>query len=284
VPLLEAVVEESRAGPRLLVLSAGYERREWRAAALARHVLEWVEDFAMRPTEREELGTGRSVSMIERAMLATFGRRGGTAATAEVLLHAVCRQFFGSSTVIHKIFFKTAANDQVKGYDGVHVVHTASGEFQLWLGEAKFYQDIGDAIRSALADLRAHFTVEYVRSEFGVVADRIAHDHPHREELRQIMDPATSIEDVFDRVVVPVFCTYDSEATVKHEQHCDEYRSDVATEAVKALTQLKAGIDAITANNDVAVPADIRLFLLPLATKGDLVDALEARLNAWRAP
>lgn len=284
VQMLHPLYREDRANPRLLVLSAGYERRAWRAAGLARHVIEWVEDFAMRPAERANLGHGRSISMISRAMRATFGTRTGTSAAGEVLLHAICRQFFGASTVIHKIHFKSASNDQVKGYDAVHAVHAESGELQLWLGEAKFYSDIAGAISAALKDLRDHFQLEYVRSEFGVVADKIEPDHPHYDELVNLMDPATTVEDVFDRVVVPVFCTYDSDATVNHETHCAQYVSDVTTEAVKALEKLSAGVERLQHESGLDLPGDILLILLPLATKDELVEALREQLASWRTP
>ena len=85
-------------------------------------------------------------------MQSVFGTRsaGQGGVPGEILLHIVCRQVFGSDTVVNKVFFKTGVNDEVKGFDAVHIVDTPDG-LELWLGEAKFYTSRNDAIRDALA-------------------------------------------------------------------------------------------------------------------------------------
>src|SRR5262249_15805706 len=158
-----------------------------------------------------------------RAVEITFGNGNDRGAAAEILLHAVCRQFFGSDTVISKVFFKTASNDTYKGFDAVHCVHL-DGELQLWLGEAKFYSDLSKALASALRDLAGHFQVNYLRTEFSLIAPKIEDCHPHADALRALMHENTSLDTVFDRIVVPVLVAYDSPATASHDHVCDAYK------------------------------------------------------------
>ncbi len=274
VALLTATVEDPKISPSLLALTVDYEARVWRADALAKHLLDWVLDFALRREERENLSAGRALDAVRRAVRATFGNGRDRGVPGEILLHAVCRQHFGSDTVVNKVWFKTAVNDTYKGFDAVHCVHMGE-ELELWLGEAKFYRDLGSALRSALNDLEEHLERDYLRSEFALIADKIGDGHPHAKELRRLMHPNTSLDVVFDRVVVPVLVAYDSDAACAHNQISAQYHVDLEAEVRRAWTKFKNGLDS---NLSVA----IRLFLIPMATKQKLLDALDRELIAWR--
>ena len=223
VVLLTATVDRSRLDPPTIALTVDYENGTWRADALARHVLEWVLDFALLRSERATFTPGRAMEVTKRAVQATFGNGNDRGVPGEILLHAVCRQFYGSDTIINKVWFKSADNDTYKGFDAVHCIHGA-GELELWLGEAKFYRNLAQAIRSVLSDLEEHLTADYLRSEFAVVAGKIPEDHPHAAELQMLMHPNTSLDTVFQRIVIPVLIAYDSSATQSHSSLCDEYR------------------------------------------------------------
>lgn len=275
VALLDVCFDDADADPAVMALSVGYEARAWRADALARHVVEWVLDFALRPEERDRLPAGRVIALTRRAVRATFGNGNDRGVPGEILLHAVCRQFFGSDTVISKVVFKTADNDTYKGFDAVHCVHGPDDALELWLGEAKFYRGIRKAIAAALGDLEEHLQHDYLRNEFAIVADKIDESHPHAAELYRLMHPNTSLDEVFDRIVVPVLLTYDSAASAGHDRVCPEYLSAVEAEARRAWLRFRDGLDS-------DLPVTVRLFLVPLADKTALLDALDAQLAPWR--
>ena len=133
------------------------------------------------------------------------------------------------------MWFKTANNDTYKGFDGVHSVHTAR-HLELWLGEAKFYRDVDRAIREVVTELEDDLR-DYLRSEFALVASKIDDAHPHAEELRLLMHPSSSLDQVFDRIVVPILVTYDSASTLAHTKVCPEY--DAALEVEVRRVRLK---------------------------------------------
>jgi hypothetical protein len=273
VRLLNATVDNRVRQPSLLALTVDYELQAWRAGALARHVLEWVLDFALRYEERANFSPGRAMEALRRAVEITFGNGNDRGVPAEILLHAVCRQFFGSDTVISKVWFKTANNDTYKGFDAVHCVHL-DGELQLWLGEAKFYSDLNDALSSALSDLAEHFQVDYLRNEFNLIAPKIEDRHPHADDLRTLMHENTSLDTVFDRIVVPVLVAYDSSATASHDHVCDAYKTDLEAEALQALDKFSRGLNS-------SIPVTVKLILIPMATKAKLLEALKKELARW---
>lgn len=275
VALLDVCFNDNTCDPTVMALSVGYEARAWRAEALARHIVDWVLDFALRPEERDRLSAGRVMELTRRAVRATFGNGNDRGVPGEILLHAVCRQFFGSDTVISKVMFKTADNDTYKGFDGVHCVHGPDDSLELWLGEAKFYKGLRQAIRAALGDVDEHLRHDYLRNEFAIVADKIDDAHPHADELKRLMHPNTSLDEVFDRIVVPVLLTYDSQAAADHDRTRPAYLAAVETEARRAWLLFRDGLDT-------DLPVTVRLFLVPLANKAALLTALDAELAPWR--
>jgi hypothetical protein len=188
VALLTARFDGDSTSPALLTATVDYELGAWRAEALASHILDWVLDYALRRSERTHLPAGRAMEIARRAMKATFGNGADRGVPGEILLHAICRQFFGSDTVINKVWFKTANNDTYKGFDGVHAVHSGD-TLELWLGEAKFYRDADRAIRDVVSELQDHLDTDYLCAEFALVASKIGQDHPHGNELRRLMHP-----------------------------------------------------------------------------------------------
>jgi len=120
-----------------------------------------------------------------------------------------------------------------------------------------------------LSELDAHLAANYVRDEFALVVDKIDDDHPHAEELRRLMHPNTSLDDVFSRVCVPVLLTYDSDVTGAHEKVGEEYRSELEAELRRGWTRFKNQMDAR------GLPVAVRLILVPMATKRALLDALD---------
>ncbi len=274
-------------GLAVVTVGAGFELRTWRAAALARHIIEWVPDFALRPDEWATLNTGRVVEKLRRVYQATFGNGRDNGAPGEILLHAICRELYGSSTVVNKVVFKTSDNDTYKGFDGVHCVHSGAGGLELWLGEAKFKKNLTDALRSAAADIEAHFRMDYLRTEFAVVGRQVDDAHPHADEMRKLMHANTSLDEIFSKVVVPIFVTYESRATCDHHGVDDAYLRSLVGEAEAAARDLRRRIETIRAEQvrdgvpTAPMPVQVRLFLLPMTQKQLLLDELAKELASW---
>ena len=274
-------------GLPVISVGVGFELRKWRAGALAKHIMDWVPDFALRADERENLGVGRIMEKLRRAYKATFGNGRDIGAPGEILLHAICREFYGSSTLVNKVVFKTADNDTYKGFDGVHCVHSDAGGLELWLGEAKFKKNLVDALRAAAADIEAHFGVDYLRTEFALVSSKIDDRHPHAEEMRRLMHANTTLDRIFSKVVVPIFITYESKATCEHHDVDEAYVASLIGEAETAARNLRRRIEAIRVEqgkrgvSTVPLPVQVRLFLLPMTQKQALLDELTKELESW---
>jgi hypothetical protein len=273
-PLLEVLVHDTTLDPTLAALCAGYELGDWRAAQLADHLFEWLPEFALTFTERQRFADTTAVRLIKRAAHVVYAtdkyqRRGEF---GELLLHAVVRQVFNSKPAISKLFYKDSANDTVKGFDAVHVVPTED-RLELWLGEVKFYEDARRAVRDVVEELNAHTDKDYLRAEFALIINKIDDAWPYADRLKRLLDPTTSLDEVFDCLRVPVLLTYDSTVVSGHTSWADPYRT-LFEEEVRGVATDFAAKDLPNVS--------IHLLLVPLKQKRALVEALQQKLTAWQ--
>jgi hypothetical protein len=261
--------------PSFTGLCVGYERGAWRTSYLADHLMDWLPEFALSATECEQIGHHNATQMLRAAAKRVyesekFKNRGEF---GEVLLHAAIREVFDSLPAVSKIYYKSAANDTVKGFDAVHVVGPAD-DMELWLGEVKFYSDISRAIRDVLTEINAHTGTDYLRSEFALLLNKIDDRWPHAQNLRRLLQPEVSLDEVFARVCIAVLLTYDSSCVSSHSVCDAAYGRAFEAEIGRHYDAFSRG----------PLPSELRihLFLVPLASKSDVVLALDEKLKAWQ--
>jgi hypothetical protein len=232
-------------------------------------------DFVFSEAEQARLNSMSARRALRRAAellyhTPKYGRRGEF---GELLLHVVLRQYFNTSPAVRKIYFKDSPNDTVKGFDSVHVL-AFDNDLELWLGEVKFYSNLTAAISDVVAELHSHSGTDYLRKEFSLILNKLDQDFPHYTRLVRLLDPATSLDEVFTRMRIPVLLTYDSATTARHTSLCDQYLRDISDELADAHAKFAA--------KNSPPELQINLILIPLATKSDLLAALHGKLEGMQ--
>ncbi|XUD96264.1 Anti-bacteriophage protein A/HamA C-terminal domain-containing protein [Oleidesulfovibrio alaskensis] len=237
--------------------------------------MDWLPEFALKESELKGVDSANMVQMVRDAATAIyksekFHKRGEF---GELFLHMAKRQVFNSIPAVSKIYYKTARNDTVKGFDSVHVVEAEDG-LELWLGEVKFYKDLNSAVADVVKELQGHTQTDYLRDEFNLIMNKVDRDWEHYETMKRLMSKNTSLDEVFKRACIPVLLTYESEAICQCSVCDEEYKKlfiNEIREAYKLFSSKK-------------LPTDIRihLFLFPLASKPELIKALDKKLKLWQ--
>jgi hypothetical protein len=275
-PFLEVIVHEVEIDPSLTGLCAGFENNEWRCEQLASHLMEWLPEFALDWAELQELSSSNAVQLLRKAanIVYTTDKYSKRGEFGELLLHAAIRQVFDTIPAICKIYYKSSANETVKGFDAVHVVSTDE-QLELWLGEAKFYSDINSAITEVIKELEQHTQNDYLRSEFILITNKINPSLPHYDKLKKLIHPNTSLDTIFERTCIPVLLTYNSKTVGSYPDNKDCYIDEFKKEIEHYYESFKEKLlsDSLT----------IHLFLVPMEHKGKLVAALNERLKACQS-
>jgi hypothetical protein len=272
---LKARVHDLDLEPGLTGLCVGYEDKKWRCSQLVDHSMDWLPEFALKASELYGMGSHNCIDLIRNAARKIykskkFRNRGEF---GELLLHIAIRQVFDSIPAISKIYYKSARNDTVKGFDAVHVVATEN-EFELWLGEAKFYKNATKAIGEVVTEIAEHTDFDYLRDEFILISDKIDRTSDFAEELKELLSKNTSLDEVFARACIPVFITYDSDCVNSHVRTNKSYASEFAKEVRKVYRRF--------ARKELPMNIRVHLFLMPLSKKEELVEALNKKLKTWQ--
>lgn len=272
---LKVRVHDVAAKPSITGLCVGYEREDWRASQFASHIIEWLPEFALKHSELTGINSGNAVQMIRDAAKRVYQSKkfASRGEFGELFLHAAIREVFDSHPAISKIYYKTARNDTVKGFDAVHVVGPA-GALELWLGEAKFYSDIGRAVRDVVKELASHTDVDYLRDEFLLIKGKIDPSWPHAKALEDLLAENMSLDEVFSSACIAVLLTYDSVCLSSHSKCDTAYEAAFAAEIRKH--------HAMFAGRKLPKDVTIHLILLPLNTKQRLLSELDSKLRAWQ--
>ena len=261
--------------PRLHGVCAGYESGKWRADDLSRYLMDWLPEFSLSYSERKSINDTNSVAQVRKAAQVVYDtdkyeKRGEF---GELLLHALMREAIGTQPAISKIFFKDSINATVKGFDAVHVLDTPKG-LELWLGEVKFYTSITKAIADVVPELEAHFKDDYLRKEFILVTNKLDPNWTFTQDLTDLLHRNKSLDEVVSSIVVPVLLTYDSATSKSFTERSQQYKAALEAE-------LQANHTKFAAKNTVK-KVRIELFLFPMASKVDLLNRLNKRLQAAR--
>jgi len=211
---LELRVERLDLDPTLRGICAGFEAGKWRAEALSKYLIrDCLLDFALTRDEKQGIGAetaGRQLAEAAAWLYDTpnYKSRGEI---GELLLHVVMCQFYGGRPVVAKIYFKDAANDTVKGFDSVHVCG-AGDKLELWLGEVKFYSEIGSAIADVAKELEKHLSFDYLKAEFIPIRRKLEASAEDEALILAMTDKNITLDKIVKRICVPVLLTYDSDA------------------------------------------------------------------------
>ncbi len=275
-PFLEVRVHSLQPPAGLTGLCAGYESGQWRCSQLASHLIEWLPDFALSYTEKESLRSKNAASLLAKATRAVFfsekyQKRGEI---GEILLHIAVRQVFDTISAISKLYFKDSPNDTIKGFDAVHIIAT-SNALQLWLGEAKFYEDIHAAIRDAVESINAHTQKEYIRTEFVAILNKLDPSWPQTEKLKLLLDKNTSLDRIFEAICIPVFLTYNSAVIATNTAITESFLK-------KYEIEVRKHHDSFCANH-LPDKVIIHVFLLPMKNKIELEKEFDTRLKACQS-
>lgn len=273
-PFLEIRVETIDLPAPTIGLCAGYDGGLWRARELADHLFDWLPYVGLNQEHQFEFGSSNFVELLRVASAHIYNTRKTSTRgeIGELLLHLACILHFDTVPVICKLILKTSSNDTVKGFDGVHVV-VKGDEFELWLGESKFYTDGRSAIREAVTSIRDHIAPAFLSTEKAMVLGHIGPNIPHRKEILRLFRQQTSGDKLIEMAVFPILIAYESGSVSSFQQLCNEYSAHLEEEVAALRDYFCHESDKLTLR--------FQLIFVPLGRKQDVVDRFDQKLEAF---
>lgn len=272
------IVHEENSMPTLLGICAGFENGEWRGKRLAENIFNCIPDFCLSYSEIHEVDSAEWMGKLRKAaaMIYNSSKYKNRGEFGELLLHYILKDFYKTIPAISKMYFKDGPNETVKGFDAVHVIENDNGMLDLWLGEVKFYKEASQAIKDVVPEIEEHFACDYLRTEFIAITNKLDKQSPFYTKLSKLISPDTSLDDIFERICVPVLITFNSKVIDKHTKFTDAYKEEMKAEMEKYFKQFEALFEKL------GMDIEIHLFLLPLKTKETFIQMLNTKLKLWQ--
>ncbi|MGN3973660.1 HamA C-terminal domain-containing protein [Tsuneonella sp. SYSU-LHT278] len=270
--LLTQLAIDETSVPASASYCAGFELQAWRCDSFADHLIEWIADYALKEDELRVDHGNMYIRLREAAVRVyrseNYKQRGEV---GEIVLHAICRDFFNTVPFAPRVFYLTSSNDVVKSFDLVHVRDLPDGGFELWLGEAKFYRSAIEGIKAAIDSVTEHIDQGFLKNEKLLLGPQVSKSLAHYREIRDLLSVQTSLDDLFKNAVFPICITCDSKATQSHETFCKSYTEAVGAELSELVSRLR--------ESGLTEKIRIMLIYVPLGSKGTLADAFDSRLK-----
>lgn len=260
------------ANPHPRLYCAGFELDTWRCQQFAFHLAEWLPDYAL-PEDELRIDHGNVLVKLNQAAIRVYTspKYASRGEAGEIALHAVCRDFFGTTPLSPRVFYKSASNDVVKAFDMVHVRFPKNGSIQIWLGESKLFKSGGSAIAEAIKSIKDHLDGGFLSNQKLLLGPQIPKTTPRYDEIMQIFSKQESLDTLIKSAVFAVGILCDSKAVAAAKAH-DEAYLDAAS---KELEELEAKLVAS------GLPTSLKLVLIyiPLLSKAAFVEAFDKRLK-----
>lgn len=272
--LLERVIELDNS-PVAIALCPDFELGEWRHKAVIEHLFDWLPEAALTPTERELLRDEPN-KLLSRAAIRVFKntdpeKRGEV---GEILLHAICRQEFGTLPLIPRLFYKMRSNDSITSVDVVHLtVDPHTKKIGLWMGEAKLFDNVKRAMYSAYDSLKAFWDPEFLKEAKALIGPKIDSNAPYAETLAWLFEEETSLDEIVDRITIPICLAADFDPTKITSRRTEEYLSEVQSE-----------LESIREYYSDRIPADIHFvcIFVPLDCKEKMSSRMLKKLESYQ--
>jgi len=268
------VIDEKVSESTLKGYHIGFEQNKFRLLPLVDVIRNVIPEFALGYHEKPIPLPSILEKMKEAAdIVYSTDKYENRGEFGELILHLLLRDFHNTIPLVSKIYFKDNPNIPAHGFDGVQI--SISGDVKkLWLGESKIYTSGKEAVKALARDLENHLNADYLHSEFNLIARRLPENTPEIEYWRNLLDKHQSLDKIFNSIIIPILCTYNSDLFSKYNDNTPDYFTDFIKECNDLYTTFLA--------NKPDIKTEIILMLMPIQSKDDLISELHKRLRAMQ--
>ncbi len=265
----------------LLSVVNGFEDGKWRMNVFRNFIFNNLAETGLSAREREALADKRYESLVTAAQKLRIDKTisdnsGGE--IGEIMLYGIMKHHFRALPVVPKIFYKQNANDYAKGADSVHITLNINGDFELWLGESKFYNNIEDArFAVPIASVEEMLSSKKLRDENSLITnlhdlDDLLKDDVLSKQIRTSLAKNVSLDDIKRRLHIPILLLHECNITKAATIYDQAYRDAIITHhKERANAYFKKHFAKLSNGVTHLEEIHFHLILFPVPCKADIV-------------
>lgn len=220
----------------LLSVINGFEDGKWRKGEFRKFILDNIAQTGLSAEDRDNLYSESPYTTLTESIknLRLVDKDNGKGSEiAEIVLYGIMRYHYHALPVVPKIFYKQNPKDNAKGADSVHVVLDDKGDFSLWLGEAKFYNDIADErLYEPINSVFDTISTDKIKKENSIITsikdlEYVITDPVIRKNVQTILRRDTSIDEIRKRLHIPILLLHECKKTDDTTEFTEAYLNDI---------------------------------------------------------
>ncbi|EOW9108222.1 DUF1837 domain-containing protein [Vibrio cholerae] len=261
----------------ILSLANDYQEGKWRHSKFHNFVWDNIAETSLSFSERESLidqSHSKLVAAAQSLRLTDSDKDIGKGSElAEIILYGIMRHHFGALPVVPKIFYKQNSQDNAKGADSVHIVLDGESDFTIWLGEAKFFNDISDSrLSDIVKSVGNSLVTDKLKRENSIITnvrdiDHLISDGNLLEDIKKVLSQRESIDKIKPKLHIPILIVHECEITASNNRFTDEYKKKIIElHKDRAVAYFKKQIKSLS-EIDMYESITFHLILMPVPNK-----------------
>lgn len=249
--------------PNIKGVDIGFTFKKWNIQNFTELMYDWVIDYALSLKDRQNF-QGGSHQLFKHAK--TNYHIGNLDALADLCLHVAIRESYKTIPVMNKLF-----DLNNKTFSCTHAVLNID-KLELWIGASSVNNNIEDAVINSIENIKYILDNKSLKNRFYALTNQIDDSWPHREKLERLSDATLSLEERFDKIIIPVFIMHDSDLINNYDKN----------NFLKLFDQhVKYTRSVITSNidSDEINLIDLRVFCFPVSDIQKINEAFVAEIN-----
>jgi len=266
---------------KLVSMVNDFEDGKWRYQKFQNFIWDNIAESALSASERQKLPNKPSTALQECAKkLRLSDDKGKGSEVAEIVLYGIMKHYFHALPVVPKIFYKQNPHDNAKGADSVHIVVQDEGVFTLWVGEAKFYKSVEQAVPMAIASVKESLQTEKLKKENSIITcvgdldDLQEINESLKANIKKTLSSEVSIDEIKSILHIPILllyeCNFTKEATDFNEEYKEKIKASHKENAKKYFQKHQEEITDSTIH--LCSKITFHLILFPVPDSGQIKD------------
>lgn len=261
-----------------LTLANDFEDGEWRYEKFQNFIGDNLASSALSAKERDALISNGNfetmrVESLKKLRKSSAENNSEGSELAEICLYGIMSRHYKALPIVPKIFYKQNSNDYAKGADSVHLVLNKN-DYEIWLGESKFYKDIDKAFQAALDSVDSMLGTDKLKKENSIITNlaelkELKHEHLTEDMVSNILntlDFKNSIDDFKKKLHIPIFILHECELT-KNSTDLSIYRKSLINIHEEKTNKYKKKMLAKLVNIYNITDISFHLILFPIPEK-----------------
>lgn len=236
---------------------AAYENKQWRCEQLVEHLIGWLPELALCPSELVDITPHNLHAKLSRAIRQVKRNAGVNfkSTVADLLLHIVLRHKFNTEPIGAKLFQKGTSG--IEPYGNAHILHRTSGD-ELWLGRSTVASatDYDTTVDLVISQLEDSLDSKLLKDEREIILTLRQPRHLHPTSLDQALSRNASVDLLVKVLCIPILIGYDS--TVLKDGYRDDYITHLTDEVNARYASLAPSLPSCLTR------VKVHLFFIPI--------------------